>query len=303
MTLARLLRTDAGGWRAPWRLAVFVLAAVAGLVIAQSLVYPIVSALASAAGVRLSLFETLLCVALALAHLAALRWLDGRPWRDVGMGADAWQPRRLAAGTLSGVLGIGVPILLLVGVGWLALGAAPEGSSLALGLRLLAFLAPAALWEELAFRGYPLTVLVEAIGARWAVLATSLVFGLIHITNPNAGWWSTTLVTLAGVWLGVVRLATGSLWAAWLAHLAWNWTMAGLWHAAVSGVGLGVVDWRLLDAGPDWATGGAWGPEGGLFAALGMIGGTLWFAVRSRPAAGKATAPDDTLRTINDIRP
>lgn len=295
MTLERLLRTEAGGYRAPWRLAVFVVAAVVGLLVAQWIVYPIVGGLASAVGLRLSLFESLLCVALALAHLAALRWMDDRPWRDVGMGEGSWRPRALVAGTLTGLLGIGVPILLLVGVGWLALGSAPEGSSLALALRLLAFLAPAALWEELAFRGYPLTVLVQAIGARAAVLATSLVFGLIHLSNPGADWRSTTLVTLAGVWLGVVRLATGSLWAAWLAHLAWNWTMAGLWHAPVSGVGLGtVVDFRLLDAGPDWATGGAWGPEGGVFAALGMIGGTLWFAARPRPSGDRTPAPDDT---------
>jgi membrane protease YdiL (CAAX protease family) len=296
VSLARVLRTPAGAWRAPWRLATFALAATVGLLLAQSLFYPVASAIGSALGLRLSLFETLLCIALAIAHVAALRWLDDRPWREVGMGEGSWRPRALITGTLSGLLGIGVPILLLVGVGWLALGAAPEGSSLALGARLLLFLAPAALWEELAFRGYPLTVLADTFGARAAVAVTSLVFGLIHLTNPGADWRSTTLVTLAGVWLGVVRLGTGSLWAAWLAHLAWNWTMAGLWHAPVSGVGMGVVDWRLLDAGPDWATGGTWGPEGGLFAALGMIGGTLWFGAGPR-ASRDAAVPDDITHT------
>ena len=292
MSLRWLLRTADGHWRAPWRLLVFVVAAIVGLVLAQALFAPVVLGLARAVGLRLTLESTILCVGLALAHIAALRWFDGRPWRDVGMGEGSWRPGALLTGTLSGALGIGIPILLLVGVGWLALRAAPDGSSLALALRLLAFLAPAALWEELAFRGYALTTLADAVGAPAAVLATSVVFGLIHLSNPGADWRAVALVTLAGVWLGVVRLATGSLWAAWLAHLAWNWTMAGVWHASVSGIRLENVDWQLADAGPDWATGGAWGPEGGAFAAAGMLCATLWFAARGRTTAPPAR--DDT---------
>lgn len=294
MSLAWLLRTAEGRWRAPWRLLVFVVATVVGLVLAQTFFAPAALALANAAGLRLSLESTILCVGLALAHVAAVRWLDDRPWRDVGMGEGSWRPGALVTGTLSGALGIGAPILLLVGVGWLALRAAPEGSSLALALRLLAFLAPAALWEELAFRGYPLTALADAVGPRVAVLATSVAFGLIHLANPGADWRAVGLVTLAGIWLGVVRLATGSLWAAWLAHLAWNWTMAGVWHASVSGVRLEIVDWQLADSGPDWATGGTWGPEGGAFAAAGMLCATLWFAAGPRARGAVNDTPTQT---------
>jgi hypothetical protein len=227
------------------------------------------------------------------------------------MGARAWRPRALLEGTMTGVLGVGIPVLLLVGLGWLALASAPDGSSLALAARMAIFLAPAALWEELAFRGYPLTVLADTWGPRVAVLATSVVFGAIHLSNPGADWRSTLMVTLAGVWLGVVRLATGSLWAAWLAHLAWNWTMAGLWHAPVSGIGFEMVDWRLVDAGPDWATGGAWGPEGGAPAAVGMLAATLWFRTRRRAepsvtprgiAPGSREVPHElTNDTTNDL--
>jgi membrane protease YdiL (CAAX protease family) len=297
VTLGRLLRTDDGRYRAPWRLLVFVVATIVGLLVAQGIFAPLVLGIARVAGVHLSLDATILCVALALAHVAALRWLDDRPWRSVAMGAGSWQPSALVTGTISGTLAIGVPILLLVGIGWLALRSAPDGSSTSLALRMLVFLAPAALAEELMFRGYPLTVLAESLGPKAAVLLTSVVFGLIHLSNPDPELGPIVMVMLAGVWLGVVRLATGSLWAAWLAHLAWNWTMAGLWHAKVSGLGLEIVDWQLADAGPDWATGGSWGPEGGVFAALGMLSGTLWFLARPRGAvrAGGVREADDTL--------
>src|SRR5205085_10430111 len=78
-------------------------------------------------------------------------------------------------------------------------------------------------------------------------------------------------VVLAGFFLGAVLLATGSLWAAIAAHLAWNWTLGAAVHAAVSGLPFAMPDYRAVDAGPDWLTGGAWGPEGGLAAGIGMI--------------------------------
>jgi hypothetical protein len=46
--------------------------------------------------------------------------------------------------------------------------------------------------------------------------------------------------------------------------------MVALFHAPVSGLDMALPDWRLVDSGPDWATGGAWGPEGGLAATIGM---------------------------------
>ena len=64
--------------------------------------------------------------------------------------------------------------------------------------------------------------------------------------------------------------ATKSLYAAWMAHFAWNWTMAVVFHTAVSGYPMEAPGYRYVDAGPDWATGGDWGPEGGIPAALGM---------------------------------
>jgi hypothetical protein len=75
---------------------------------------------------------------------------------------------------------------------------------------------------------------------------------------------------------------TRSLYAAWMAHFAWNWTMAVLLHIPVSGLETETPDYRTVDAGPDWATGGPWGPEGGAAAALGMVGGIGYLLTRRR---------------------
>ena len=42
-------------------------------------------------------------------------------------------------------------------------------------------------------------------------------------------------------------------------------------HIAVSGLASGDPDYRVVDSGPDWLTGGRWGPEGGLAAVVAMF--------------------------------
>jgi membrane protease YdiL (CAAX protease family) len=135
-------------------------------------------------------------------------------------------------------------------------------------------------------RGYPFLVLREAAGPGLAVALTSVVFGVLHLQNPGATVASVAVVTLAGVFLAGVLLATGSLWAAFTAHLAWNWTMSGLLHAAVSGLPFATPDYRVVDAGPDWLTGGAWGPEGGAGAAGGMLLALIYLRRRAQRGAG-----------------
>ena len=144
----------------------------------------------------------------------------------------------------------------LLAVGWLRVVQGPAGSSILAGLAILPFLAPAALG------------------------ITSLVFGLVHLQNVGATSASIAVVVIAGVFLGVVLVVTRSLWAAFAAHLAWNWALAGLLHSAVSGVPFATPDYRVIDAGPDWATGGPWGPEGGVPAALALLSVTIYLYLR-----------------------
>jgi membrane protease YdiL (CAAX protease family) len=102
----------------------------------------------------------------------------------------------------------------------------------------------------------------------------------VHFQNAGASVASVLVVVVAGVFLGGVLLATGSLWAAFAAHLAWNWVLAGVLHSAVSGIPFTTPDYRVVDAGPDWATGGVWGPEGGVPALLGLVAASIYLYVR-----------------------
>jgi membrane protease YdiL (CAAX protease family) len=257
------------------------------------LVYPMLDGLSSVTGARVVWWPWTNLLVAALANAIVLRWLDKRPWRYLALGRAAARPSLMGGGALLGVLAIGLPCAALLGAGLLRVRPAPDGSWLAAAGSIAAFLAPAALFEELLVRGYPFQVLRESVGAAGALALTSIVFGVLHAQNPEATGASLAVVTLAGIFLGVIVLATGSLWAAFAAHFAWNWTLGAVLHAPISGLAtLAMPDYRVVDAGPDWLTGGAWGPEGGVGAAAGMLAALLLLIRRARGRRGAAWTED-----------
>jgi membrane protease YdiL (CAAX protease family) len=141
-----------------------------------------------------------------------------------------------------------------------------------------AILAPAALAEEVLFRGVPLVLFAAVMGRGWAVVCGAIVFGVAHMMNPNVTGLGMVNVALAGVLLGAVFYGAGGIWSAFGAHLGWNATLASS-GAAVSGVPFDVPFLDYEPGGPAWLTGGSFGPEGGLLATV-MLAATVVVAVR-----------------------
>lgn len=142
------------------------------------------------------------------------------------------------------------------------------------------FMLPAAA-EEVLFRGYLLQAIAETRGKLEALWSTSLAFGILHLTNPNTSLLGIGNIVVAGLFLGAVYLKTASLWWATGAHLGWNWGLGFLADAPVSGLEL--VDTPLYEpamAGPDWISGGPFGPEGSLTATV-LLGVAAWMVWRS----------------------
>lgn len=76
--------------------------------------------------------------------------------------------------------------------------------------------------EELLFRGFLQPVLVSAAGVFPGILATSVLFGAVHLTQ-NAGLWQAGLtITVAGFVFGVIRHVSGSTRASSVVHIAYN---------------------------------------------------------------------------------
>jgi membrane protease YdiL (CAAX protease family) len=195
-------------------------------------------------------------------------------WRDAGPAG-----RGFAGGAGLGAAAAAAALLLGVTAGahWTD-DAGTLGQYLAQVGRTVAVLAPAALAEEVVFRGVPLVLLAGVFGRPAAVAVTSLVFGAAHLSNPNVTVLAVANIALAGAFLAAAFYAPGGIWTAWGAHLGWNGMLAAL-DAPVSGLPFLIP---LLDYDPDgpaWLTGGSFGPEGGLFATLALA---LAIAVTAR---------------------
>jgi hypothetical protein len=243
-----------------WCVALIVLGALAVLMVGAKSVDP-----------RDVLFQWISLASVLIATWVMLRRIDKLPWGEVGLDRAAASPPILIRGAALGGLTIGAASLLLLATHMLRIDPSAPGNWWDQAGHSTILLLPAAFFEELFIRGYVFAILRRTAGWKMALIITSIVFGLLHVTNPGADAESILAVIVAGFFLGVVFLATRSLYAAGAAHFAWNWVMSGALHIAVSGIPSNDPDYRVVDSGPDWLTGGPWGPEGGLAAVATMF--------------------------------
>ncbi len=146
-----------------------------------------------------------------------------------------------------------------------------------LGWQLLWFLVMVTVGvsEEIFSRGCHLKNLAEGfrpLGLGMSVvlstMLSSVVFGALHLTNPNANWISTINITSAGIFLAVARIATGSLALPIGIHTTWNFFQGPVFGFSVSGIVTPGSALAVRSTGAEWLTGGAFGPEAG---ALGLM--------------------------------
>jgi len=135
--------------------------------------------------------------------------------------------------------------------------------------------------EELLFRGI-LFRWIEEFGGSWAALAvTSGLFGLAHIFNPGATWFSSFAIAVeAGVLLGGAYMLTRSLWLPMGLHAGWNFTQGEIFDVPVSGTPVhGLVEAQL--SGPALLTGGSFGLEASVIALTIATGAGVWLVFRA----------------------
>ena len=115
--------------------------------------------------------------------------------------------------------------------------------------------------EEVISRAIIFRITEEGTGTWISVAISALIFGFLHIWNANATILSCLSIALtAGVILALLYVLTSQLWAPIFMHIAWNFTLGGVYGAPVSGSEPGGLINAVMD-GPEWLTGGPFGPE------------------------------------------
>jgi hypothetical protein len=228
--------------RVPWDwtdLLLFVVIYVAGLVVLSALVVTVFALLgvsplqiqksASEKNLIGVISQTLLDVALIGYLVAQIRLRSNSPfWRTMGWRSleTGETPRVLAYfGLIFSGLFLGY-VVDLASAAFPLKGKVPmqtffQDRQTALLLVLVGVLV-APLIEEMIFRGYLYPVVARSFGVSAGIIATGVLFGLMHAMQLWGGWWQIGLLIIVGIIFTFARAATRTVIASYLLHLSYN---------------------------------------------------------------------------------
>ena len=234
---------------------------------------------------RLLVRNAVILMTVLLTYKLAIARLGATP-RDDLLVKQAWP--NLAIGLLTGFL------LMALSVGIAAVlhvyNFVGEGDSNRLLHELITSAIMPAFIEELLFRGILFRWIEEFAGSWAALLITAALFGLVHILNPGATWYSSLAIAVeAGILLGGAYMLTRSLWLPIGLHAAWNFSQGEIFDVPVSGLPEhGLVEAKL--SGPAILSGGQFGLEASIIAVVLATTAGIWFVWRAA-RLGKVTQP------------
>jgi uncharacterized protein len=283
--------------RAGWRMAMFFMLVA---IFALLFVRPVALLLPGADLVFMSLMFVL---ALLAASWIMTRFVNRKPLGAIGVGLHHRTVREFGIGCLLGFLMMAGVFLVHYALGYMSFVPLDlsAGEIAARVLLSAMFFLLAAAGEELMFRGYFFQTFMQAVTFLPAAIVMSVLFGVSHLPNPHVTAFAAINVALAGFWLSFAYLKTRSLWFPIGLHASWNFSQTTLFSFPTSGQDFpGRRLFITAVSGPEWVTGGSFGPEGGALATAALVMCT-WFILKS----GTITQPEGvvTLDSIEDLVP
>ncbi|MEV8468770.1 type II CAAX endopeptidase family protein [Fluviibacterium sp. DFM31] len=224
-----------------------------------------------------------------LALFVWVRLKEGRPLSTVGL-CGKGGARKFLLGLAIGAVMMTVPVVFMLLTGIFEIGGSAHRrsgvSALFPILPLLAVFAIQGTTEEAVVRGYMLQMGARQLPGWVAILGSSLLFAVIHVTfDPII----LLVLFLYAVFACVVALQQGSLWLISGIHVGWNFFQGNVFGLPVSGHPRATA---LLSIGP--AEGSALILSGGDFGVEASLPGLVvlvvalvvaWWGIRNRPAA------------------
>lgn len=218
-------------------------------------------------------------IALLIAVAIVLKFIDKRPLGSLGLPLSSFASQTFA-GIVVGLLVLGFALTILTFGGWVRwIEPDQPGAIAALAALGVALFANAAT-QEILCRGYVLQTIEKQMGARPAIVGSSIVFVLLHAGTLGGAVLPIVNLFLAGMFFALLYLATRTLWPAIGAHFGWNFALGPMLGLSVSGVEFGAASFPLSAEGSAWITGGAFGIEGGVAVTVALLAGCLAILAR-----------------------
>jgi len=203
-----------------------------------------------------------------------VRFIDRKPFYTLGFVKKS-MGRDLVLGTLAGFVMMALGFYLLVAFGEITIKSV-QADYIKIFSGIILFII-VAINEELIFRGYILNNLMDSMPKYWALLASSVLFGILHLGNDNIDAIGFSNIILAGFLLGVSYVYTKSLWFPIALHFSWNYFQGTIFGYAVSGNTTYSLIKQSRPADTIW-NGGAFGFEASLTAIVFLLIFTFFIA-------------------------
>jgi membrane protease YdiL (CAAX protease family) len=201
----------------------------------------------------------------------------------------------LSVGVIVGGALIGAIVAIMWAAHWVTIGGTPVTHI----LESLKEAVQSGVIEESLMRLIIFRLLWRVMGVWPALLGTALLFGALHLSNPDATLFSAAcLVAGEGIGAGLYLL-TGRVWMSIGMHAGWNFMQGWVFGAVVSGLDVfagGPLQTRPVAGVGDMLGGGGFGPESSL-ASLGVslvasaiFLGLAWRSGRFKPEPARQAA-------------
>jgi hypothetical protein len=128
---------------------------------------------------------------------------------------------------------------------------------------------------EVAFRGFLFAQFIEATGPVFATIFLAFLYATLSAFRPDATFLSILDTFLFAVLFCTAYLRTRALWIGWGIHFAWNAIAAIVFGLPIAGdAGYNNLLFTSV-TGPEWLTGGHYGPEASFVTAVVLILGIV----------------------------
>lgn len=125
-----------------------------------------------------------------------------------------------------------------------------------------------AIFEETLLRGIIFRIVEEKLGSYISLLISAIIFGAVHLLNPDSSVISSICIGIVGFMFGASFIYSRSLWLPIAIHFSWNFVQSGIFGAVTSGNEKTSSLFNTHISGAELITGGAFGPEGTIQATI-----------------------------------
>ena len=287
------INPDSRTIRAGWRILIFM------LIFAVIMVSLTLGARAMPGGLKGggTLSYTLLAISATLAAYISRKYIDKASLSSLGLRPDRAAALDIISGLINSALVMSGIYFTMLFTGLIEFkGFSWWTDSTDINVRFSLAVAPivlTVLWkfvlvawhEELTFRGMILQNIIAGLGPLWAVVISTVLFGLAHVGNPDATVLTTLMIIVITLQLVYAYFKTGQLWLSMGLHLGWNFFQASIFGFSSSGQASPTMITQN-PAGPVWLSGGSFGAEGSILVIPFTIGSLFlihWWVRATRP--------------------